>query len=80
MLPNAEVMIESTMLKIKAHQKLLTSKPGTISLARSINSALMTREKRPSVRMLIGRVRSVRTGLMKPLMRPSTRAVIPTVM
>lgn len=62
------------MLKKKAVQKPAISKPGTNQEASITISALMTRVKRPKVRILIGRVRNKTIGLMMMLTKASTTA------
>ncbi len=49
---------ESTIENKSAHQKPSTAKPGTIRAASKIKSALMTSEKSPSVKIVIGRAKS----------------------
>ncbi len=70
------LMIEKRRLNRTAHQKFLTSKPGTIALARSTRIALRTKMKRPKLRMVRGRVRRIKTGLRMALMRPRTAAAM----
>jgi len=65
---------DKTMANQKAVQKPATEKPGTMWAARRINSAFMTSEKIPSVKMVSGNVMSLTTGLIKIFMMPSTTA------
>ena len=67
--------MENSRLKRSAHQKLRTSKPGTMADVRSTNKALMIKMKRPSVTTVSGKVRITRIGLRIALTRPSTKAV-----
>lgn len=66
--------IDRTILKSIAHQNPFTSKPWTTLEARSTNTALMTKVKSPSVRMLIGSVIRIRKGLTRVLIIPRKRA------
>ena len=65
---------ERTMENQNAVQKPAMWKLGTIAAASMINSAFMTSEKIPSVKMVIGSAMSFTTGLMSKLITPSTIA------
>ena len=64
------------MLNNKAVQKLLTSKPVTISVHSMIMTALMTNKNKPNVMMVTGKVNKTKIGLMKILSNPKTTATI----
>lgn len=65
---------EMKILNITAHQKPLTENPSTIlSIIIKIH-ALITRIKRPSVKMVSGSVRNTMTGLMNVLIMASNMA------
>src|SRR5882724_10881539 len=60
----------------KAHQKLSTSKPRRIEPTAQNNKALSTSTKRPSVRIVTGKVRITRMGRSSVLTSPSTSTAI----
>ena len=62
------------MLKSNAHQKVLTSRPGTIHATSIIIKALITKVNKPKVKMLIGNVKMISKGLINVLIRPNTKA------
>lgn len=64
------------MAKSIAHQKPLTPNPGTTMDASITSKALITKVKRPRVKIFIGRVNITTIGLMKALMAPKTTANI----
>ena len=64
----------SVVAKTKASQNPATLNPPTMLAHKSTMSALITSEKRPSVKIVTGNERKLITGLMKALMRPSTTA------
>jgi hypothetical protein len=67
-------IIDNTMLKRTAIQKPLTSKPLTSDEAKRIISPLITNVKRPSVRILMGRVMRMRKGLRRRFTIPRNKA------
>ncbi len=69
-----ELMIDKTMLNIRAHQNPSTVNPVTIFAARRIITALITNVNNPKVKIVIGRVRRRRTGFMNALIIPKTTA------
>ncbi len=62
------------ILNRSAHQKPSTLNPGTISETSNIISALITKVKRPIVKILIGKLRRRIIGLRKVLISPKTIA------
>lgn len=72
-------MIARTKLRINAHKKPLTVKPGTIFAVNKINKALITKVKRPRVIIFIGKVRITRIGLRTALAIPKTSAAAKAV-
>ncbi len=62
------------ILNISAIQKLEIIKPGIIAATRSTIKALITRVKRPKVKMLIGSVRTSNKGRITALTTPKTKA------
>ena len=70
----AELSKESRILKINAHQKPSICIPTTILSATSITKALITKEKKPNVRKLIGKPKNFNTGVKKVLRSPKTTA------
>jgi len=62
------------MLNHKAVQKPSTEKPTTIFDDKRISKALITKVNKPSVKILIGKVRINKIGLMTALIMPSTKA------
>ena len=70
----AKLMSQRIKAAIRAGVKPSTLNPGTILSTNKIKAALITKVKRPRVRMLIGKVRMMRIGLMMALMMPSTKA------
>tara|TARA_R110002020_G_scaffold23587_3_gene78465 strand:+ start:37138 stop:37419 length:282 start_codon:yes stop_codon:yes gene_type:complete len=65
---------ESNKLKIKAHQMLLTSKPGIRLSAKRMIMAFTINRKSPKVTMVMGRVRMTKIGFTIKLRRLSTMA------
>ena len=63
-IPNMEFTSESTRLNRRAHQKLSTENPLTISAASITIKALMTSKNKPRVKMVIGMVKKIKIGLM----------------
>ena len=53
-----------------------TAKPLTKLATNITNNPLITKEKSPSVKILIGKVSKNKTGLIKALIKPKTIAVI----
>jgi len=72
--PKSALIIESTIANKNAGQNPETAKSGTIFPARIIRRALMTREKSPSVTIVIGNVRMLMTGLINTLISAHTTA------
>ena len=62
--------------KSNAHQKLATTKPGTIYAVRSTNPAFITSVNKPIERKLIGSVRSINMGFRIALANPRTMAAV----
>src|SRR3989339_937048 len=60
----------------KADQKSVSTKPLTIALANQNIRALITRVKRPRVKMLIGKVKMIIIGRMIAFIKPNTIDVI----
>ena len=75
----SQLIIDTTMLKRSAVKNPLTKKPGIRNDARSTRKALITKIKRPSVKMVIGRVSKMSMGLTKELRIPKTTATKTTV-
>jgi hypothetical protein len=73
-----ELIIDKTILNMKAHQNPSTLKPGTKFAARRITNASITNVNKPKVRIVIGSARIRRTGFIKALMIPKTTAVTKT--
>src|SRR3989344_3249984 len=69
-----QLMMDSARAKRRADQKPVTEKPGTRVAASRTRSALMTREKSPRVRMVMGNVRAKRTGRIRRFSAASTTA------
>lgn len=67
-------MSEKIIANQNAGQKPATEKPGTTDDASIINSALITRENIPSVRMFIGRVNKKIIGFINTFIRARTTA------
>jgi len=65
---------DNTIPNKKAVKKPETPKPGTSLEASIINNAFMTSEKRPSVKIVIGRAIIFTIGLIKIFMTPRTTA------
>ena len=65
---------DKTTPKIKAQKNPSIENPGTILLTRSINKAFKTSVKRPSVRIVMGRVKIIKTGFKKAFIIPKIRA------
>lgn len=59
-----------------AEVKLGTINPGTTEAVNQISSALMTKEKRPSVSIVIGSVSKMSSGRINRFNAPSTTAAI----
>jgi len=68
-------MIDNTTLNNIAHQKLLTSNPGTKYAISITSNALITKINKPRVRIVIGKVRITSTGLIIALAIPNASAV-----
>jgi len=72
-------MAAKIIAKSIAHPKPAISKPGTINATNHTMKPIITKVKRPNVRILIGSVMSRSKGRMKELKRPkrtaTTRAV-----
>lgn len=62
--PKTAFIIDKIKLKNNAHQKPLTSNPGTISAASKIISALITKRNNPKVNMVMGIVRIIKIGFI----------------
>ncbi len=71
-----ELTIDTTREPSKAVQKPSTEKPTTKYAAKSSNPALITKENKPSVIILIGRVRINSTGRIRTFITPKTKAAI----
>jgi hypothetical protein len=71
--PKTIFIIDRTIENKTAVKNPLTSKPGTILVARRMSSALITKEKSPSVKILMGKVNTNKIGLIKILIRASTK-------
>src|SRR5262249_1154803 len=75
---SSTLTIDTTSAPQKAAQKPSTWKPTpsdfAIALVKSRITALMTKVKRPSVRMRSGQVRTVRSGRSRAFKRPKTSA------
>jgi hypothetical protein len=67
-------IIDRTMLKSIAVQNPFTPKPWITFDARSTSTALITKVKSPSVKMVIGSVIRIRKGLTRVLTIPRKRA------
>lgn len=63
MFSRKELIIETRKLKIKAHQKPSTSKPGTIAAVAKMIITLMTNRKSPKVSRVTGSVNNISNGL-----------------
>ena len=62
------------MLNNIAHQKPITSNPGTIQATSITSKAFITKIKSPKVKMLIGKVKITRIGLITAFTIPSISA------
>ena len=62
------------MLKTKATQKPLTTKPLITDEANKISIALITKVNKPKVKILIGRVIKIKIGLIKTLIIAKNKA------
>src|SRR6266850_1811130 len=71
-----ELTMLRTIAPINAAPNPRTSKPGTNADANSSIMALMTNQKRPSVRIVSGKVRILRTSPMVALINPIASAAI----
>lgn len=69
-----EVIKESAILKINAHQKLSTVIPEMADSAMSMTMALITREKSPSVIIVNGNPKIFKIGVTIRLSNPRTIA------
>tara|TARA_R110000823_G_scaffold315139_1_gene445881 strand:- start:299 stop:622 length:324 start_codon:yes stop_codon:yes gene_type:complete len=67
---------DSSRLKIKAHQMLLTVKPSISLSARRIIIAFIISKKRPKVTMVTGRVKITKIGFTKKFSKLRTTATI----
>lgn len=65
---------DKTILNKIAHQKLSTLNPGTSKLTNKTNKPLITKVKRPRVKILIGNEIKIRIGLMTAFTNPKTTA------
>lgn len=72
--PRREVTNERIILKINAHQKPPTCIPETKLAASKITKALMTKEKKPNVRIVSGKPKIFRTGVTIKFKIPKTIA------
>lgn len=70
---------DNIMLKRRAHQILLTSKPGTILLTNNTIKAFMINEKNPRVNTYKGTVSSISIGFNTMLATPNTMATVSAV-
>ena len=70
------LMIETTSEPSKATQNPLTEKPSMKEAANINSAALITKWKRPSVRIVIGKVNINNIGRTKPCSRPRITAAI----
>ena len=71
-----DCIIDNIILKSKATQKEVTSKPLTISEQNKIISALITSKNNPKVIIVTGNVNKTSMGFIKILSSPKTMATI----
>ena len=71
--------IDRTIPNIKAQKNPSIENPGTILLTKRINKAFKTSVKRPSVRIVIGRVNIIRIGFRIAFIMPKTKATTKAV-
>ena len=67
-------MIAKTTLNNKAVQKLATEKPGINHATKRTSPALIIKVKRPSVRIVIGKVKIIKIGRRIALTTPRAKA------
>lgn len=74
-----DVVMDSTILKSSAYQKLVTVKPSTNLSIIKIIIAFITNRKSPSVRIVTGRVNKIKIGFTIEFKNASTTATISAV-
>ncbi len=74
-----DVVTDSTILKSSAYQKLVTIKPSTSLSIIKIIIAFITNRKRPSVKIVTGRVNRINIGFTIEFINARTTATISAV-